>query len=333
MTARNGSSSTASTSSSTSSQPRRGRSIGSSVSGEVPPASTLATPAPCPPERPPSVPPACRERSRVKKGTGPFFTASSLKKGPVPFFARRAIDGLLAVLLAPRCASCEELLDSPTSGVVCPRCWSALVVFTPPVCERCGLPVLRTGSCGPCRARAFAAEITRLRAVGPYDGTLRRLLHALKYDGRRTLAKRLGILLEAHAHDVLDGAHLLVPVPLHVSRRRERGFNQATDLASALDLPRVDALARVATTRSQTGLSRDQRVRNVRHAFAVRTRALTSAALCDRVVVLVDDVCTTGATLEACARVLARAGAREVRAVTVARALLHHPQMDTDTHR
>jgi ComF family protein len=203
------------------------------------------------------------------------------------------------------------------------------------VCESCGLPVLHAGRCGPCSAGSFFAHITRLRTVGPYDGTLRRILHALKYDGRRTLATELGPLLQRHSTDLLEGAHLVVPVPLHATRMRERGFNQAADLALALPLPHLDALARVVATGSQTGLSADERRRNVSRAFGLRpepsrlglTRAGRSvesptAHIRDRVVVLVDDVCTTGATLEACARVLLQAGAREVRAVTVARALL-----------
>jgi ComF family protein len=258
----------------------------------------------------------------------------AVKKGAVPFFAR-AVDGLLAVFLAPRCVSCEELLDQPSSGLVCPRCWSRLAIFTPPVCESCGLPVLRAGRCGPCYGGRSFAHITRLRTLGPYDGTLRRILHALKYDSRRTLSTRLGPLLQTHSADVLEGAHLVVPVPLHAARMRERGFNQAADLASTLPLPRLDALTRVVATRSQTGLSADERWKNVGRAFALRpatsrlglthTKSMqsgTARAVRDHVVVLVDDVCTTGATLEACAHVLLQSGAREVRAVTVARALL-----------
>ncbi|MGH9163535.1 MAG: ComF family protein [Vicinamibacteraceae bacterium] len=259
----------------------------------------------------------------MKKRAVPFF----------PFFAR-AIDSLLTVLLAPRCVACEELLDQPRSSLVCPRCWSRLAVFTRPVCESCGLPVLAASRCGPCAVGKLFAHITRLRTVGPYDGTLRRILHALKYDGRRTLAAELGPLLRRHSTDLLEGADLVAPVPLHARRMRERGFNQAADLASTLPLPHLDALARVVATGSQTGLSAEQRRRNVSRAFALRpetsrvgrTRAASmespTARIRDRVVVLVDDVCTTGATLEACAAVLLEAGAREVRAVTVARALL-----------
>ena len=116
--------------------------------------------------------------------------------------------------------------------------------------------------------------------------------------------------------DVLAGAAYAVPVPLHRRRRRERGFNQAADLARQLRLPVLRALRRSKPTATQTGLPAARRHRNVRDAF-VATRA--ARALRGEVVVLVDDVCTTGATLEACARVLKAAGAAEVRAITAAR--------------
>jgi ComF family protein len=116
--------------------------------------------------------------------------------------------------------------------------------------------------------------------------------------------------------DVLDGAVCVVPVPLHSSRRRERGFNQAMDLARQLGLPVVGALARTRATSAQTGLPAAQRHRNVRDAFAVTG---AGARLVGATVVLVDDVSTTGATLEACARILKGAGVGEIRALTAAR--------------
>jgi ComF family protein len=115
---------------------------------------------------------------------------------------------------------------------------------------------------------------------------------------------------------VLEGADVAIAVPLHASRRRERGFNQATDLARYIGLPAVAALRRVRATAVQAGLPAARRHRNVRDAFAVTARA---AAIRDSVVVLIDDVSTTGATLDACARALKGAGVREVRALTAAR--------------
>lgn len=233
---------------------------------------------------------------------------------------RGIADGLIAVLLAPACAACNRPLDEPTQGPVCQPCWNAIVPITPPVCDTCGDPLpswrvisLACRACPRCRRRG--ARITRARAIGEYAGPLRGIVHALKYDGRRSLAKELASRLAIHGADVLADADCVVPVPLHRSRQRARGFNQAAEIARHLPVPACHALTRVRATPSQTDLPAARRHANVRHAFAVRRRA----DVCGRIVVLVDDVSTTGATLDACARVLLEAGAREVRALTAAR--------------
>lgn len=229
-------------------------------------------------------------------------------------------DGLLSVLLAPACAACSRPLDEPTRGPVCRACWDSITPITAPLCDRCGDPLpswrvisLEQARCPRCRRKSGA--VVRSRAIGPYHGALREIVHALKYDGRRSLATRLGVMLARAAADVLTDADLVVPVPLHRSRRRTRGFNQAAEIARHLGLPVKDALRRVRATPSQTDLPAAQRHANVRNAFALRWRARVKG----RRIVLVDDVSTTGATLEACARVLMDAGAIEVRAVTAAR--------------
>jgi ComF family protein len=144
----------------------------------------------------------------------------------------------------------------------------------------------------------------------------------LKYQARRSLARPLAAMMRARGADVLNGACHVVPVPLHHARRRERGFNQAADLARHLKVPVCHALRRVRATSTQTSLPAGQRHKNVHHAFAARRAA---RRLSGEIVVLVDDVCTTGATLEACARVLRAIGAAEVRALTAARAVGSRP--------
>ena len=235
-------------------------------------------------------------------------------------------DSLIAVLLAPLCAACETPLDHPSRGPVCGRCWSDIRPFTPPVCSRCGdvLPSWRQLSlehqtCPRCR-RAVSA-VTTVRAIGPYEGSLRAIVHALKYGGRRSIAPRLGRLMCVTAGDLLDEADVAVPVPLHWRRRQTRGFNQADDLARSLGIPVTRALKRVRSTASQTDLPAARRHGNVRGAFRLRWRTRVSGLR----VVLVDDVCTTGATLEACARVLREAGAQDVRALTAARVASPRP--------
>lgn len=235
---------------------------------------------------------------------------------------RACADALMAVLLAPVCAACDAPLDSPTRGPVCAGCWDRIVPITPPACETCAEPLQswrvispERQRCARCRRRPTA--LSRAGTIGAYDGALRDIVHALKYDRRRSVAAPLAARLRAHGAGVLAGADIAVPVPLHRSRRRQRGFNQAADLARHLGLPLADALRRTRATPSQTDLPAAQRHANVRGAFALRRRH-SVAGCC---VVLVDDVSTTGATLEACARVLLGAGAREVRAVTAARAV------------
>ena len=255
----------------------------------------------------------------------------------VPFdrLVRRPADAVLSVLLAPRCLVCGTIIDVPSGGPVCADCWQAIHPLTPPLCDACGdaVPAWQREAgaalCVRCRRRPSA--ISRGRAAGAYEGALRSVLHALKYEGRRTLAVRVAVLMRERGAAVLEGADLVVPVPLHWRRRHARGFNQAEDLASPLGLPVVRALRRVRATRPQFGLPASERHRNLRGAFAPRRPPILGPWFCrirrhsrdvrGASVVLVDDVTTTGATLQACALELRAMGARDVRALTAARAL------------
>jgi ComF family protein len=236
-------------------------------------------------------------------------------------------DAVLSALLAPECAACGALLEQPTRGAVCAACWASILPLTAPLCDECGdplpgwrhisIPMARCPRCRRARRR-----ITRGRAFGAYEGALRSIVHAFKYQSRRSLAGPLAERMRDRGASVLAGADAVVPVPLHPSRRRERGFNQAADLAKHLGLPAVAALRRVRATAAQAGLASGRRHANVRGAFAA-TRA--ARALTGKIVVLVDDVSTTGATLEACARALEAAQVAEVRALTAARVVTRLP--------
>jgi ComF family protein len=238
---------------------------------------------------------------------------------------RAALDGLLAIGLAPACAACHRPLDWPSREVVCGACWASIRPLMPPFCAVCGEPLTswRTiGDVDRCfRCRMDRSPISQGRTVGEYDGALRKILHALKYDGRRSIAPVLSGMMLAHGNCVLTGADCVVPVPLHWRRRWARGFNQAADLAAGLGLPVIHALRRRRYTTSQTDLPADARHANVRRAFAVDRRNLAAGMR----IVLVDDVRTTGATLEACARTLLDAGARDVRTLTAAQVVTQRP--------
>lgn len=154
-------------------------------------------------------------------------------------------------------------------------------------------------------------------AVDHYDGRMKEIIHALKYERRRSIAPPLGALMREHARVLLQDADVVVPVPLHPRREYERGFNQAEDLAAHLGKPLVRMLARVRHTHSQIDLPKEQRHANVKAAFALSIPG--SRIPIPDVVMLVDDVATTGATIEACAKALKAAGVREIRALTAAR--------------
>jgi ComF family protein len=195
------------------------------------------------------------------------------------------------------------VLDAPADGAVCALCWS----LVRPLPSHFGV--------------AASESVVCWRAAGEYEGALREIIHAFKYDERRSLARPLGRLMRTAAADLLVDAACAVPVPLHPWRRFRRGFNQSADVAAQLGPPVVHALWRTRATKPQSGLNAEERGRNVRGAFRLSpllSRAARRTLLLDRVVVLVDDVRTTGATLEACANTLRHAGVAEVRVVTAA---------------
>jgi ComF family protein len=241
---------------------------------------------------------------------------------------RTIADGLIAAAFAPVCLSCAQVLESPTRSPVCERCWRNLRRYTPPWCATCGAPVARVDAPHECLPEDRVVSV--LRALGPYEGVLRDLLHALKFGRRRSLAARLGALLRSSNDEIFRGADALVPVPLHPWRQWRRGFNQARDLANALSgpsLPVWPAVRRRRSTRPQFELDADARHTNVRAAFTIGGwtpwhRARWARRIARRTLVIVDDLTTTGATLEACAEVLLRRGAKEVRAVTIGRVVL-----------
>lgn len=234
--------------------------------------------------------------------------------------------GLVAdLVLPPTCISCHGVMAG--AGGLCGACWPRLTFISRPFCERLGAPLPYTpvGDAGPYlspEALADPPAFDRARAAVVFGDISRDLVHGLKYGDRLDLARPMARLMAQAGRDVLAEADLILPVPLHVFRLWRRRFNQAALLARHLAKAtqkkwRTDALVRVRATPSQVSLSRLERHRNVSGAFAVPGPA--EAHVYGRRILLVDDVLTTGATLDACARTLRRAGATHVDALTFAR--------------
>ena len=226
---------------------------------------------------------------------------------------------LLDTILPPRCPSCREIVRA--DGSFCSDCWKTLRFVTAPWCAGCGTPfdydMGPDARCAPCLD--VPPRFTSARAGLVYDGAAKRVLLGFKHGDRQHLARLMAPQLARVAGEMLDGA-VLVPVPLHRWRLWSRGFNQAALLARALARRTgtplaVDALVRVRPTTSSRGMGRRARARNVKDAF----RLARPDAVRGRTVVLIDDVLTTGATANACARVLLRGGARAVHVLTWAR--------------
>lgn len=235
---------------------------------------------------------------------------------------RGCADVVIAGVLSPRCLTCDAVLHAPTRGPVCRACWQ--------VVERQSVGVSRTVTVPAGRThQAFTVF-----GAGPYEGQLQGIITALKYDGHVSLGHPLAGLLRRTAADVLERADAVVPVPLHPWRRWTRGFNQAFLVARHLGRPLWPVLMRRRQTAPQASLRAADRRPNVSNAFAVRRtwrardplvgwpwslRAplVTPDALRGRRLVVIDDVCTTGATIASCMALLAARGAR-VEGLTVA---------------
>ena len=195
---------------------------------------------------------------------------------------------------------------------MCPDCEAGFVPLVPPFCERCGLPAPAIeGECGRCLGGETSFDFGRSALALTDD--LRRTIHEFKYNDRVSLSRPLGRALAACLDREPFTAGLVIPVPLFARRERERGYNQAALLASRLSLgPASGMVGRRRDTSSQTGLTRAERLRNVRGAFECRSRPAGTF-------LIVDDVMTTGATVNQLARVLKRAGASRVEVLTLTR--------------
>jgi ComF family protein len=224
------------------------------------------------------------------------------------------------------CQLCEKQRATATEGFVCPRCWEQVRFIKPPFCKRCGLPfqgsLTTEFECANCGEMKLHFRSARSAVIA--KGTVLEVIHRYKYKRALWFEPFLADLLIREALPELrqEKWDAIVPVPLHPAKKRQREFNQAerlaTFLSAAAGIPMdTTLLKRVAATATQTKLSRDKRAENMRNAFVMRNRRKLNGER----ILLFDDVFTTGATTNACARVLVAAGAGEVGVWTVARGL------------
>ncbi|MCA0422047.1 MAG: ComF family protein [Proteobacteria bacterium] len=230
-------------------------------------------------------------------------------------FGRRTLD----IVYPAHCPGCGAGTAEP--GTLCGTCWHEVSFIARPYCERLGIP-FSVDIGGTLLSPAAIAEppvFGRARAVALHEGHARAFVHRLKFSDRLDLAQPMGRMMAAAGRELIDGADAIIPVPLHWTRLMWRRFNQSQALAEAVGtasgLPvMAGALIRKKRTPQQIGLTRNQRIANLQGAFGVTERARMQ--LRGKALILVDDVHTTGATLNAAARVLLRAGAERVDVLT-----------------
>jgi ComF family protein len=234
------------------------------------------------------------------------------------------LDAFLDFFFPTRCFVCRK--ETVPTEKICKTCSSNIKYISSPICIQCGIPFLskigRDHLCGACLTSKL--YFSKARAVGYYEGVLQEAIHQFKYNKKTFLAKHLGALMINYEFDPFDfkSYDFIVPIPLHFKRLRERGFNQALSLAGYVgkryDTP-VDftSLRRIRWEGPQINLGKIARERNVKGAFALYNKNRFT----DKDVLLIDDVYTSGATVNECAKVLKKAGVASVDVFTLSRAV------------
>jgi ComF family protein len=263
------------------------------------------------------------ERSTLPASTRPLSTSLAMPRQlkRVAAGTRTLLRAALDLALPPICAACRE----PVAGQgLCPNCWSKLSFITRPYCERLGIPFVYDPGPGILSMEAIAdpPAYHRARAAVRFDEISRTLVHALKYGDRLDLAPLLGRWIAQAGRELLAEADALVPVPLHWRRLWARRFNQSAALGAVIAAETgvpvmAGALKRIKATAQQVGLSQAERAANIQGAFRVPEDG--KAAVRGQRLILVDDVLTSGATVEGCAKALIRAGAANVDVLVFAR--------------
>ncbi len=227
-------------------------------------------------------------------------------------------------LFPPKCLLCKNFIIPYNNGDFCEDCLDNFNFFNnSPICPKCGILFKSNKGkdhlCSKCAGKSHSFD--KARSVGPFEGTLRKAIHDLKYSNKSMLADPLGKILAAYAGLMLNikDYEIILPVPLHFLRLRERSFNQSLMLSRRVgkiwNIPvNAESLKRLRQTKPQTSLSHEERHKNVRGAFSFEGNDVRG-----KKVLLVDDVYTSGSTVDECARVLKKHGALKVDVLTLAR--------------
>lgn len=235
------------------------------------------------------------------------------------------VSGLADILFPPRCIICGGSPEGRGETPFCSECFTKVSFIRPPLCTCCGLQFTGAGSvnhlCGECISKK--PFFSTARALGIYDTILLDTIHLFKYSGRILIGELIGRVMAEHRYDSLSIPEfsLIIPVPLHPKKLRERGFNQSLvlgrQIAKKFAIPLdFGTLKRRIDTKPQVNLGKSERIKNVKGAFMVKEKERIEG----KKILLVDDVYTTGSTVNECARVLREAKASDVAVLTLARA-------------
>jgi ComF family protein len=233
--------------------------------------------------------------------------------------------GLIDLIFPPRCMACTKMLEEKRSSPVCDECLAGLRLCSPPLCPTCGVPYAdQTAEDHLCEnCLLYPPPFAATRFVAAYEGILQDMIHRCKYGRDVSVGETLGEMMADFPYPAFDFKDytVVMPVPLHTRRLRERGFNQSLLLAKAIASHhklKLDylSLTRTIHTPPQITFGRQEREHNVKGAFSIKKPMLQGEK-----VILVDDVYTTGSTARECARTLKQAGAAVVAVLTLSRAL------------